>query len=111
MSAHQAESWAMRALCALMAGNVELPQGFERNGLAGLAEIGLKLLSGLRWEVAEPLINEMMDCIRFMPDPKSPHVVRDLFDEDIEEVTTRIRLRIEVWKLHTDFLKAADSQK
>lgn len=106
MPASKAESWAMRALLALMANGVDMPEGFENNGMAGMAEMGIKALSGLKWEVAEPLLNEMMDCVQIVPDPTKIHVARKLFDEDIEEITTRIKLRVEVWSLHTDFLKA-----
>lgn len=106
LPASRAESWAMRALLALMASGVEVPEGFEHMGMAGMAEVGLRALSGLKWEVAEPLLAEMWDCIQFMPDPSKPHIVRKLFDEDIEEITTRVKLRAEVWKLHTGFLKA-----
>ena len=107
LSASKAEAWAMRAILALMAGGVELPEGFERLGMAGMAEVGIKALAGLRWEVAEPLLDEMWQCVRIMPDPSRPNVIRNLIEEDIEEVTTRIKLRAEVWKLHTGFLKAA----
>ena len=106
MPASKAESWAMRALLALMHGGVEMPEGFERMGMAGMAEVGMRALAGLRWELAEPLINEMFDCIQILPDPARPQVVRNLIEEDIEEPLTRIRLRGEVWKLHTGFLKA-----
>ena len=106
MPASKAESWAMRALLALMAGGVEVPEGFERMGMAGMAEIGLKAIAGLKWEVAEPLLAEMWECVQIMPDPGKPHVVRRLIEEDIEEVATRVKLRMEVWKLHTGFLKA-----
>lgn len=106
MPASKAESWAMRALLALMAGGVEVPDGFERMGMAGMAEVGLRALTGLKWEVAEPLLAEMWECVQIMPDPSKPHVVRGLIEEDIEEVVTRIKLRAEVWKLHTGFLKA-----
>ena len=106
MPASRAESWAMRALLALMAGGVEVPPGFDRMGMAAMAEIGIKALVGLKWEVAEPLLAEMWSCVQIMPDPSKPHVVRNLIEEDIEEITTRIKLRAEVWKLHTGFLKA-----
>lgn len=106
MPASKAESWAMRALLALMAGGVEVPEGFERLGMAAMAEIGIRALSGLRWEVAEPLLDEMWSCIQIMPDPSKPHLVRNLIEEDIEEITTRVKLRAEVWKLHTGFFKA-----
>ena len=106
MPASKAESWAMRALLALMASGVEVPEGFDRMGMAAMAEVGIRALSGLKWEVAEPLLAEMMECVQVMPDPGKPHVVRKLIEEDIEEIATRVKLRAEVWKLHTGFLKA-----
>lgn len=106
MPASKAESWAMRALLALMAGGVEVPDGFERMGMAGMAEVGLKAIAGLKWEVAEPLLAEMWECVQIMPDSGKPHVTRALIEQDIEEVATRLKLRMEVWKLHTGFLKA-----
>lgn len=107
MSASKAESWAMRALLALMAGNIEIPEGFDRMGMAGMAEAGIRALSGLKWEVAEPLLDEMWACIQIMPDPTKPYLIRNLIEEDIEEIMTRVKLRGEVWKLHAGFLKAA----
>jgi hypothetical protein len=106
MPASRAEAWAMRAILALLANNVELPDGFERLGMAGMAEVGIKALSGLKWDVAEPLLSEMWDCVQIMPDPSKPQIVRNLIEEDIEEISTRVKLRAEVWKLHTGFLKA-----
>jgi hypothetical protein len=106
MPASRAEAWAMRALLALMAAGVEVPEGFERMGMAAMAEVGLKALGGLTWDVAEPLLAEMWTCVQIMPDSSKPHIVRNLIEEDVEEITTRIKLRAEVWKLHTGFLKA-----
>ena len=107
MPASRAEAWAMRALLALMNSGAQLPEGFERSGMAGVAELGLKALSGLSWETLEPLMSEMMSCVQFMPDTSKPNVVRALFEEDIEEVSTRIQLRVAVWKLHVAFFKSA----
>lgn len=107
MPASKAESWAMRALLALMASGVEVPEGFDRMGMAAMAEIGIRALSGLKWETAEPLLAEMWECVQVMPDPTKPHVVRRLIEEDIEEIATRVKIRAEVWKLHTGFLMAA----
>jgi hypothetical protein len=107
MGAEQAEAWAMRALLALMANNVELPEGFEELGMGGLAELGIKALSGLKWEAAKPLFDEMFQCLQYIPDPKKTHVVRALIPDDIEEVSTRLKLRMEILKLHTDFFTSA----
>jgi len=106
MPCAQAESWAMRVLLALMANNVELPDNFAELGMAGLAELGLRAVSGLKWETAEPLLAEMFTCVQIIPDPARPQVARDLLETDIEEVLTRFKLRAEVFKLHTDFLEA-----
>jgi len=106
MPASRAEAWATRALLALMAGGVELPDGFERMGMAGMAEVGIKAISGLKWEVAEPLLAEMFECVQIMPDKSKPSIVRDLIEQDIEEIVTRLDLRMEVWNLHTGFFQA-----
>lgn len=111
MSAAQGEAWACRALLALMGSNTQLPDGFESLGMAGLAELGFKMLANLRWDIAEPLLAEMMACLKIIPDPKKLSVVRDLLEttgngEDIEEISTRFKLKAEVFKLHTGFLKA-----
>jgi hypothetical protein len=103
MPALRAEAWAARALLALIAGNIHMPAGIEKAGFAGLAQLGIRSLSGLKWEAAEPLLSEMLTCVQIMP---SPSVVRPLIDDDIEEITTLIKLRKEIWDLHTDFLQA-----
>jgi hypothetical protein len=107
MAASKAEAWAARALLALLAGNVQLPAGIERLGFAGLAQVGIRALGGLRWEAAAPLLAEMMDCVQCMPDPSNPNVMRALIETDIEEIMTRINIRQALWELHTDFLKTA----
>lgn len=109
MSAQQSEGWAMRVLLALMANNVDLPDNFEALGMAGLAELGLKSLSGLQWETAKPLLAEMLQCVEIIPDPSKTHVHRPLVESDIEEVMTRLNLRMEVFKLHVDFSPAVVS--
>lgn len=111
MDSHKGEAWAIKTLLALMSGDVSIPQGFERTGMAGLAELGFRAFASLKWEVAKPLLDEMWECVSIIPDPKSPHVVRPVMDSanDIEEVTTRLKLRYEILALHMDFLRAAVS--
>src|SRR6202012_2101077 len=109
MSAAKGEAWAIRIFMALLQGNVDIPPGLLNNlGLAALAEFGMRALTSLKWDVLEPLLKEMFDTIQIMPDPKQPLVVRPLMTEDdIEEIPTRIELRIQVWNLNMGFLKAA----
>lgn len=105
MSADQAERWAMRAFFALMNAGIDIPEDVAGMGLAGIAEIGLKALSRVPFEAAEPLLQDMMSCVQIVPDPGKPNVVRSLIEGDIEEILTRIQLRRAVFDVHVDFLK------
>lgn len=107
MDAERAEEWGMRALLALARGGVELPEGIERMGLAGIAVVGVKALGQLDYDVAKPLLQQMMDCVQIIPDPSKPQVRRTLVPDDIEDVKTRLELRREVIDLHIDFFTDA----
>lgn len=103
MAAAESEEWAMRALLALARSGVELPDDFMSRGLAGIAVVGVQALGGLDYDVAKPLLAQMMACVQVVPDPTRPVVRRALIDDDIEEVSTRLFLRKEVLNLHIDF--------
>lgn len=104
MSAAKAERWATRALLAVARSGVDMPDGAAEAGMATLAVIGLRALSFISFEEAEPLLDEMMECVQIIPDPeKNPNFVRQLVEDDIEEVSTRLYLRAEVFELHTGF--------
>lgn len=100
LSAKRADSWGQRALVALTHAGAELPDEIMTAGMAGFAMMGMQALSGLKWEEIEPLLEEMFTCIRICPDPSHPDMVRDLVEDDIEEVATRWKLRVEVLALH-----------
>lgn len=106
MSADDAERWAMRAFFALMNAGVEIPDDIAIMGLAGIAQIGIKALTKVQFEAAEPLLQDMMDCVQLIPDPSKPNVQRALIDGDIEEIQTRLQLRKAVFDLHVEFLKS-----
>lgn len=102
------EDWAMRVLLALMNASVDVPDNVFELGMAGLAEVGLKKLSALPFDIAKPLLEELMSCVQIIPDPSKTHVVRDLIESDIEEIKTRLKLKWEVLNLHVDFSQAAE---
>jgi hypothetical protein len=103
MSADAAEQWALRAFFAIMNAGIEIPDGIADMGFAGIATAGLKALGAVPYEVAKPLLDEMMDCVQIIPDPAKPNVARALFPGDIEEVATRLKLRKAVFDLHIAF--------
>lgn len=103
MSAMSAEKWATRGFLALAHAGVEVPANLSGMGLAGFAALGLQALNNLRFEDAEPLLDEMMACVQIVRDPKVPDVAMPLMPDDIEEVATIARLRAEVFSLHVGF--------
>lgn len=110
MPARQAEQWADRAFLALAHSSVNFPAGIERAGMAGIAQIA-HLLGGLQFPELAPLMDELLRCAKFVPDP-TKSFVRDLLDngaegDDLEEVSTRQLLRREIVELHTNFSLAA----
>lgn len=103
MDADRAEKWALRAFFALVNAGAELPDGFEGAGMAGIAQMGFQALGQLKFEIVEPLWDEMFSCVSFCPDVRVRETVRPLLPEDTEEVTTRWLLRREVFDLHVGF--------
>lgn len=117
MPAMKAERWAIRALLALAHAGVDIDDGARRAGMAGIARAGLKALQSLEFAEARPLLDEMWDCVRIIPDVKNIEFSRTLMrgeveGDDIEELSTIWDLRQEVFALHTDFfLTGSPSRK
>ena len=105
MSALRAEKWATRALLALVASGVEIPDDVASSGMAGVAAMGVGVFRGVAYEQLEPLMDEMLACISIKPDPRNPQVERPIDPEqdDVEELSTLMTLRMEVLETHTGF--------
>lgn len=103
MPASQAEKWAYRAFLALANSGAQIPEDIKEAGMVGLATVGFEMLSGLRWHDAEPLLEEMFGCVSFPANINGTDVTRGLVENDVEEVSTRMQLRAEVFTLHTGF--------
>jgi hypothetical protein len=103
MSAADAEEWAMKAFLALSRSGVDIPENVQGAGLAGIAILGLKTLGGVNFADAKVLMDEMFKCVTFRPDKNNPNYTRPPLPDDIEEVSTRLQLRSEIFALHTGF--------
>lgn len=103
MSATQAENWAIKALLAVGNAGIEIPEELASQGMAGLMAVSYMNLLKIPFESARPLLDEMMTCVQYVP---SPNLKRPLIEDDIEEVSTRLQIRKEVWNLHLDFFFA-----
>lgn len=109
MPVTKTEDWAIRALLALGSANVEIPDGAFQLGAAALAEVGLKKLFAISADQMRPLLSELMECVEYIPNPKIPQVTVKfpIFESQIEEVSTLLKIKWEVLKLHMDFSLAA----
>ena len=108
LSARETEDWALQAFFAMANAGVEVPDDVRSLGFAGIATIGLQALGKIAYEKAKPLLDKMLECIAIVPDSKKPNVFRALIDSDVEDVTTYLLLRKEVFALHTDFLQTVE---
>lgn len=105
MPAVRAERWAAKALLVLAHSQVELPDDWQRGGMASLAVVGFRALQNIKYDEVEPLMDEMMTCVTFEPSPgiNRPLVNNSAEGDDIEEIETIIELRKQIFALHTDF--------
>ena len=112
MSAMRAEKWAARALCAIVNAGIAIPDEFKGTGMAGIAAIGAHQILNFRFAEFEPLLDEMMSCVKLKPD-HADLPPRDIVEsaDDIAEVSTILQIRREVLLLHTNFLGAAAQSK
>jgi hypothetical protein len=105
-----ADKWGIRAMLALNRNGANIPDEIMKLGLIGVLVIGVHKLRGVLWSDLEPLLDEMMTCVQFIPTPSQPHIVRNIMFDDIEEVATLSILRKEVFSLHVDFSGPVDQQ-
>lgn len=104
----KSERWAMKAILGMMNAGVEIPPEMESLGLTALLSMGLGALGKLPSEIATPLFDEMLECVKIAPDKSDPSVVRSLIESDIEELSTILFLRKEIIKLHiSSFMSAS----
>lgn len=104
MDSEQAEWWAFRVLQSAIKGNPDIGKLTSAESgmpLMEMARVGFAALGGLAPEDAKPLLDQMMSCVKVSLPGGS---ARDMIStEEIEEVSTRLLLRKEVFQIHTDF--------
>lgn len=115
MSAAQAERWGIKMMEALAKSGATIPPDLMDGNLASLAIMGLQAIMGAPSELTGPLLDEMFQsCVSYMPNPAKPEILRGagipgtaattpLIDDDTEEISTRLKLRDEVFNLHVGF--------
>lgn len=98
MSAVQAHKWASKALFAILNSGGEIPDEMLKMGLPGIAAAGMGAVSSIPFAVAEPLLDELMSCVKIRQELTPDG--RPLMPEDIEEMSTIFDLQGKVLQLH-----------
>ena len=110
MSARQAHTWATRAIFAMLNTGVEIPDHVARQGVAGLVSVGIVGLTRVPYEVAAPLLDELLACAVYRPDANKPDVTLPVNDHVVEEFATYFALQNAAWDLLSEpFTNAARS--
>lgn len=104
MPASVGEQWALDALNGIARSGLIDISDLRDTPMAGLAALGLKAFMGMAKADLQPLLVQMFSCIRFVV-PAVP-TGRPLIEDDIDEIMTRLKLRQEVFELHTGFSEA-----
>lgn len=110
-TADRAEEWAMRALLAYNRGGGQIPLEVLGGGMEAIFWIGVNTFLRGQMQAAEviPILNELLECVQIIRDPKAHGqdgpVAHKIIpgSEDIAEVQTRLWLRSEVLRVHTNF--------
>lgn len=115
MSADKGERWFIRLLLALAKAGAKVPEGgveaFAASYPALLVQ-GIQSLQGMDFPDVEPLLNEMLTCVQYVP-PQAGIPAQQIFEGDacqISEVKTFIFLRGAVLEAHLGF-SLADALK
>jgi hypothetical protein len=113
MDAYTGQDWALRALLALAASGVKLPDGALATGWAGLAGFGVTALLQAPYGALRPLLDEMLGQAKYAHEPNNPkHPLTPIVPGVnccVEEIGTFLKLHVALVKLHTGFSPGAEA--
>jgi hypothetical protein len=104
LPADQAERWFIRAMQAAVQSGADITPEVIAGGAASFAMLGMQILSGVPWANLEPLLDEMWQCVQYQHTANIPlQSISEGLNSQIEEVATRLALRVAVLELHAGF--------
>jgi hypothetical protein len=105
MPATRLEAWIIRALLLLAGSGAQTPEGSDLKAAgAFLAEKGLSALSGIDYDKARPLLDDLLGCCSRIVEKVEERCTPESVDNYILDVSTLFKLRMEAIKLNLGFL-------
>lgn len=98
MAAKPGHAWATRVLFAMLNAGAPIAELIGA-GVAGLAVAGIKAIGNVPHEVAAPLLDELLACVEYQPNPDDASKTRPLHEIDVEEMSTYFALQYEAFDL------------
>lgn len=109
MSAYEADKWGRHAVQGAIKGGGAIPDMGGGGGLAAVAAAGIGIFGAMETETMDTLIDQLLDCVAYVPDPANPTVTIPFKlaarTDQIEEIPTVGWLQKEAFALHVDFFK------
>ena len=99
MSARKAEEFALRAFSSAVACGIKNDKTDPSQGMLALAKIGYALIVTMPYEYSQPLLDQLMSCVKI----QEQHITRDVLEVDVEEVATYLKLKKAAYDLHVSF--------
>lgn len=108
MDAFTADKWACRVIRALTRAGAKVPDSSLDTGILGLTGAAINIFSQMTDEDCERSFDELTACCKIKRSANS--IPSKILEYDIEDAGTITQLRVEAFKLHVDFFKAAAGQ-
>ncbi|WP_244183701.1 MULTISPECIES: hypothetical protein [Acetobacter] len=109
MNAFEADKWGRHVIQAAIGSGASIPGVADGAGLAGVAAAGINIFGAMSPERTDELLDVLMDCVVYVPDPARPEVTMPFKlaakSGQIEEIPTIGWLQKEAFALHVDFFK------
>ncbi len=109
MSCVQAEKWAIRTMRAMLLAGIPVSAEMIAGGIGSLANVNPALILNIDLDEVFALGEELMQCVSIKPDPMHPGLIRknaQMVESDIEEIRTRLNLKLAVYRLIVGFSPA-----
>ncbi len=108
MSSIRAEKWAMRTMRAMLMAGIPVTPEMMAGGIGSLATMNPLAIMNVDMGEVFALGDELMTCVQIRPDKSHPELLRTPDAEgDIEEIKTRLNLKLAAYHLIVGFSPAA----